>query len=402
MKKVFLAIMSVGTVLFGHQAMSKADQWQIDATVRAFWIDERHGGQKSTATALGGFFGGSTPQYRGFSADASLYVSQAFMALNPTDENSVNSVPYDGTKGLLYLGEAEVKYRHNALQLRAGRMKIDTPFADADDIRMIPNTFEGAYLRYDDGGPVSCDLLYLSSWAGYDSMDESGNQSEFKAFAPGSKGTAAFGVSYALNENNELHAWYYYADLLFDLVYAEATGRYVLTPEWSLEWGIQGAWIGQKNASGIDGTVTGAMLSLIDGRFYVDAAYNYAAVAENHTVTNGFGGGPYYTSLDESTIAGATELRPGMDVSVWRTSLGADISWWPHGEEEGLHVEAYYGEFDVVNTAVGAVETDLVVWLGAGEHWRLDAIASDIDIQNSPNPSFEDIEHVWVRLDYTF
>jgi len=50
-----------------------------------------------------------------------------------------------------------------------GRQKQDTPLNDRDDIRMLPNTFEAAIIRYDGLKDFVFAGGYIDSWAGYDS-----------------------------------------------------------------------------------------------------------------------------------------------------------------------------------------------------------------------------------------
>ena len=212
----------------------------------------------------------------------------------------------------------------------------------------------------------------------------------------------AAGAVYSPDGKNEYNAWYYRTDRLFDLLYLEAAGHYDFTPQWHIEWGVQAAGMAELASSGIGGTVTGTMALLHYGSVYAGGAFNYADVSQGHYVTDGFGGGPYYTSLDESTIAGVSELGPGHDVSVWRAGGGADIAWWPHGEEEGMHLEAVYGRFDLVGTDVSIDEKDLVFWLSAAEHLRLTAVLAYFDIRNAPAAYDGDFRRFRVRLDYVF
>jgi len=401
LKYFFWMLLSALTAAFGQTGASDAQKWNVDVTLRAFWIDEHSGAQKCTATAMGGFFGGRTPEYAGFGAAGRLYVSQGFSLLNPSGDAAIHTVPYDGKESFAYVGEAELIYRQERIEVRAGRIKPETPYADADDNRMVPNTFEGASLRYGYDAHTAVSLLYLTRWAGTDSMGENGNQSQFKVFTPGSKGMAAFGADYTPDATQTLRAWYYHADRLYQLLYLEASGRHAFE-RWQLAWGVQGTWIEELDASGIGGSVVGATAALSAGEFYATGAYNYADVTRGHHITDGFGGGPYYTSLDESTVAAASEMRPGYDVSVWRLGLGADLSWWKHTEEEGLHLEVFYGQYDLIRTNVSVAETDLIVRFAGGRGWRFDAIVSDFDARNCPEHAANDFKRAWVRLDYTF
>ena len=378
-----------------------ADGFVADGTLRTFWIDRNFGPEKSSATAVGGSVGLTTPELGGFSALARVYTSQRLWGMNPTDTATVDADPYDGTSGFTYLGEAEVRFRYDDLHLRAGRIRLQTPFADEDDIRMAANTFEGAEASYE-VDHTALHLLALNRWAGFDSTDDTGNQSGFKDFAPDSKGMAALGIVHSPSEKSEYNAWGYIADRLFELIYLEAAGHLYFEPQLHLEWGLQYAQMWQRDASGIEGGVYGAMALMHYYNFYFGGAYNYADVSQGAYVTDGFGGGPYYTSLDESTIAGVSGLVPGKDVSVYRIGGGADIAWWEHGDDEGLHLEALYGRFDIRDSAVAVKETDMLLWFGLGESIRIDAAFAHFDIDHTPDPGYDDFCRYWVRVDYAF
>lgn len=378
---------------------SSVDVFTVDATLRTFWIDEHFAGQKTVATVVGGFIGVSTKRYAGLSVRAKLYASSNLWGVNPPDRTMVNTTPYDDTEGFIYPAEAELDYRFDAFCLRAGRMRLQTPYADEDDIRMAPNTFEGAAASYENDY-LALHLLALRRWAGFDSTDASGNQSGFKRFAPDSAGTVALGLVYAPEESVEYNLWGYSADRLFDLLYMEASGVHYFSGDLHLEWGVQAAQMQQRDASGIEGGVYGALGVMHYRNLYAGGAYNYASVSGGMTVTDGFGGGPYYTSLDESTIAGLSQLAPGDDASVYRVGGGADIAWWEHGEDEGLNLEAVYGRFELRGAAIGISESDLMLGLSLNESLRVDAVFAYFDIDHTPDPSYDDFRRYYIRLDY--
>lgn len=375
-----------------------ADGFVADGILRTFWIDRP---EKSSATAVGGSVGLTTPELGGFSALAYLYTSQRLWGINPTNTGKVNTDPYDGTSGFTYLGEAEVRFRYDDLHLRAGRIRLQTPFADEDDIRMAPNTFEGAEASYE-VEHTALHLLALNRWAGFDSTDDAGNQSGFKDFSPDSKGVAAVGFVHSPSEKSEYNAWGYVADRLFELIYLEASGHLYFQPQLHLEWGLQYAQMWQRDASGIEGGVYGAMALMHYYNVYFGGAFNDADVSQQGYVTDGFGGGPYYTSLDESTIAGVSAMVPGNDVSAYRLGGGADAAWWKHGDDEGLHLEVLYGRFDIQESSVAVKETDLLMWLGVGASTRVDAVFTHFAIDHTPDPAYEDFRRYWVRVDYSF
>jgi hypothetical protein len=73
-----------------------AEASRIDLRVRTLWLDERAGDDKTTATAVGGKFGFSTPEIQGFSGKIEAYTSQKFWGINPQNEAILNPELYSG------------------------------------------------------------------------------------------------------------------------------------------------------------------------------------------------------------------------------------------------------------------------------------------------------------------
>jgi len=281
-------------------------------------------------------------------------------------------------------------------------MRLETPYADIDDIRMAPDTFEGAALSYMLTESLEFQSLLVTRWGGFDSTDERGNQSGFKQLSEDGWGMAGVGVSYAISDDVFLDSWYYHADTLFDLLYAETTGAMEPGGVWSVEWGVQAAQMFESDSSGIEGTVLGATARLGYDRLYALGSYNLALVGKNRFVTDGFGGGPYYTSLDESTIASVCELVPGHDVSVYRIGAGADLSWWRHTEDEGLHIEVVRGRYAAQNVPTVITESNLMLWLGGWERVQIETLFSEFEVHRSPDPEFTDFKRYWIRAAISF
>ncbi|MES9974696.1 MAG: OprD family outer membrane porin, partial [Candidatus Thiodiazotropha sp.] len=65
-------------------------------------------------------------------------------------------------------GVATVQAEYSNTALRVGRFELDTPHADTDDIRMVPNTFQGLLLSNNDITSTTLYLTHLDKWAGVD------------------------------------------------------------------------------------------------------------------------------------------------------------------------------------------------------------------------------------------
>ena len=362
------------------------------ASLRTLWIDA----DTETATAVGGRFGFETRPFYGASAKVAVTASQRFWGINPDGDGRVHGDPYDADKrSFTYLSEVERRYVSGEMLLRGGRLAVETPYADPDDIRMAANTFEGASAAWN-RGDLSISTLYLTRWAGTDSVD-SGDQASFKRFAPDSDGMAAVAVVYGAGEDTEIGLWGFDADRLFQLVYIEAVGA--LGDVWRLEFGLQGAMIRAKSHSGIAGDLAGVTATLHYRYLYVAGAYEIALTSGKGALTDGFGGGPYYAAMDEATIAQVSESAPGRDIAAFRLAAGIDMAWWPHPEEAGLFVEAAYGQFDVC-CGQRVQERNLMLWHTLRDSLRIDAVFADFRAKD--DAVLADFQRTWVRLDYTF
>lgn len=373
------------------------DGAELFATLRGMWIDSHCGDTKQTATAVGGNFGFETPEFYAFSGMVGIQTSQKFWGINPGSPETLHSELY-GREGdaFTYLSEAELRYNRGGFSLRAGRMKVETPYADPDDIRMAYNTFEGVAASYAFNETLSAELFYFSRWAGFDSGE---TQSEFVRLAEDSDGLVAAGLVYAADDDNQASLWFYHVDRQYDLLYAEVVGRTHLAPMTHLEWGVQAAQMRALEGSGVEGSVIGAMGMLHYGNLYGGVAYNRAMVAEGDVVTDGFGGGPYFTSLDEATVAAASELAPGHDLPVYRIGGGISLGW---DGEESAHLEAVYGLFDPEGSPASVAETDLMFWMEITSGLRVDAVFASFDARQCDHEDFNDFQRYWIRMEYTF
>ncbi len=69
-----------------------------------------------------------------------------------------------GSNGQSYsiLGESYLKFQYGNSSIKAGRQIIDTPYADSDDIGMVPNSFEGYTFTNRDLDNTT--ILFSLSW----------------------------------------------------------------------------------------------------------------------------------------------------------------------------------------------------------------------------------------------
>ena len=281
---------------------------------------------RQRALPLAVLFGFDTASLYGWNLRVAAYASQKVHALNSSDQGNQNSQLFDAQgNSYAYIGEAGIVYKNTRFQALAGRILIDTPYADSDDIRMSPNSFQGAWGALDISNDLQAQAYFLTGWAG---VDSGGDQNVFKPLIDDGYGVAGGALIYKPNENG-ISFWYYNMDKVSDVFYIEASGEQFVAGNFNVEWGVQGAHIRERSDSGVDGNVIGTVFIAEYKSAYFGIAYNRVFTGNNTSVTDGFGGGPYYTSLDKQTVGNVSALAPGKDLNAYRLNLGVEsyVSW---------------------------------------------------------------------------
>ena len=355
------------------------------------------------ATAIGGEFGFNTAELHGFQARFVAYVSQSLEFINP-EKNDLNEDFFaKDLNSFAYIAEASINYSNDFFQTKVGRVRVETPFANSDDIRMAPNTFEGAWANVDYTDNLKTQLLYFNRWAGYDSQDESAEafQNEFKDLVSSeSFGMLGASATYEYAKNSEASFWYNYIDEQAAIAYGEVIGIYFIDgDDIHLDYGVQATNIQELENSNIDGNVFGAMSIFHYNGAFFGGAYNIALSDNGKYVTNGFGGGPYYTSLDEASISAISEsgstYTTGSDNNAESFRIGAGYEF-ERVSLDGLVLELVYGELYSDNGRI--LEKDAILTYDVTDRWHLEAIYTDYKSTSNKNT----FDRALVRLEYKF
>jgi imipenem/basic amino acid-specific outer membrane pore len=363
----------------------------------AYTSTENDVGGNTYGTALGGILKYESAEWKGLKLGVAAYVSQKIHGATGKEGENLNTELFDmDGKSYAYVGEAYLDYTLNDLNLRVGRQQIDTPFADTDDIRMHPNTFEAAIVTY--SGIEGTTLVggVVTRWAGYDSEDTISKDKFKKLGGNESNGVAVVGIINESVENLAMQGWYYNIDEVSDAIYADATYAIPFSETMGLELSAQYAHFSEEKGSGMDGNVYGIGAAFNVGALTLGATYNKASNDDGKTVSNGFGGGPYMTSMEEWTIDGMNDVKA--------YQLSAELNMADAGLE-GVTLSALYGNFksDIDGTKVR--ELDLIASLELSE-----AISGDIsyamidDKYDNADGSGGDAgyDRFLVRLNYNF
>jgi hypothetical protein len=343
LKRLSQAVLLLGALGGVSTLVAAQEEAGIFGNVRLGFIQaEDDAGEETDGSAIGGKLGYISPSWNGLSAGATFYATGELF----DDENGDFFSSENGSYSIL--GEAYVQGMYGNSMLRLGRFELDTPHADTDDIRMVPNTFQGLLLSNTDIAGTTLYLTHLDKWAGVDAEIPERFQE-----MNGDDGITAVGALYEGIEQLALQGWYYLGRDFANLLYLEAMYE---TDSFSL--GVQfGSQSDETDDdSGPDGDVWGITGSYTLYDLTLSAAYNDVS----GSVTNGFGGGPYFTSADDHTIDGVVDQEA--------TALGIE-----YGSIESLAVGFLHVDFDQ-----GANETDYYATYDVNEQLGLELIYTDM------------------------
>ncbi len=274
------------------------------------------------ATALGGQIKYELAKYKGFNAGFAFRTSQDLsFASGDTDEGKRNDELSSAQGAYTELTQAYIDYGYDKFDFRAGRQLIDTPLADSDDIRMIPNTFE-AYVASYENESVFVEAGYLTKWQG----EDAGLDSEEAWVKTGKDGVGFAGIAYG-SDYLDANVWYYRfsnaskADIANgadangnESFYIDAIGKYVLEEGVELHGGAQYLKQKELDNSGVEASIYGVMGELVIGGLGLNVAYNKAQKQEGKHSFSGYGGGTLFTNMDAMILDEITHDRDAQAV----------------------------------------------------------------------------------------
>jgi len=195
--KPSLAIASLLAAATTLPAYADAENEGVSGNLRAGYISSEDGaGIRTKSSAIGGKFGYVSPQWNGLTAGATVYATEE---IGKDDEGSFFGADGDG---YAILGEAYLQATLGDTSIIGGRFELDTPYADTDDIRMVPNTFQGAILTNTSLADTTIHVGHLTKWAGVDTDEPE----EFRHLND-DDGVHLIGAIYEGIESVSLQAW---------------------------------------------------------------------------------------------------------------------------------------------------------------------------------------------------
>lgn len=407
MKKIFIVSLITTTVLNASSIIEVLKEGKVSGQIRTAYVNQDNAIDTDTyGTSVGGRLKYETATWNNVTLGIAAYISEKLSFASGNGEK-LNPDFFD-TYGnsFVYLGEGYIDYSTDDVSVRIGRQMVDTPFMETDDVRFLPNSFEAAIVSYSGIQNTIMVAGYAQRWAGYDSpTGHNDSLNEFKKFGENhdSSGLYLVGITNESFEDFAVQGWLYKINQYSDIVYTD--GRYTKTlgENTTVELNAQYALFNedkdtQGNETGIDGHVYGVGIQVNTAMVTLGAAYNRTSNTNGKFISNGLGGGPYYTSMEEMTIDGLE------DAKAYQVSAEIDMT---DAGIEGLSVAALYGDFRgrVQDLDAKVTEFDVVAAYTLDENICADmsyAIINDKNKNSSDTGTDGGYNRFLVRLNYSF
>lgn len=322
---------------------------KFSGQLRAMYADWDQKATASTdtySTAIGGYLNYESNSFKGLNIGAELAISRDLDFASGDSAKGKNNADLSSTDGkYTELSQAYLSYSYEKFNVKAGRILIDTPLADSDDIRMIHNTFSGAVATYEYEG-IAFMAGHLSKWQGVDAGLDA------PWVKTGDSGTNFGGISYA--DNLEFNLWYYNITKLTNAFYGDIGYVYHLNDTTDLHGGVQYLKESELSSSGTEADIYGAFGEVLIGDASFALAYNYADKNRAKASFSGFGGGTLYTNMDTMILDNITSDRSASAVVASAGYVINDVSLlYAYGD--------FDGDADSTNAKAHIVEQDFIV-----------------------------------------
>lgn len=306
---------------------------------------------------------------------AGMSFGTSFYTTNGINDKYNDGIAFFSTDQRSYsiLGEAYIQAEIQNTFLKVGRQELDTPYADTDDIGMVPNTFEGLSVVNNDIEDTTIVLAHLQKMSGVDA-----DISEKFTKINSSDGVQAVGIIYEGFEDITLNGWFYNASDFAKLTYLEADYARSFG---KVNVGAAGQYTIQDYDNSNEVSVYGVNFTLgLEGSgLTFQTAYNKADSTNGQVAENFFGGGPFFISCEHLTMAESGEngeaYRVGVEVdgaSYGIEGLGFTLSYLGAEGDDGSDLN----------------EIDLMASYAVNDQLSLDLIYSDMTDNANDSESY--------------
>jgi imipenem/basic amino acid-specific outer membrane pore len=307
------------------------DMGTVSGQLRGFYIDRTYSGSlenNRNSLAFGGWIGYDSPSWSGLSAGVKFYAVEG-VSIHGKPLTSANYDPSlygDGFESYGFIGEAYLNFKSGNTAIKAGRQKLNTPLAGADDARMLPNLFEAVVVSNSDiedttlilahvtkesvgtFGHVYGDPSALSLQSGYGLGYKLGSNGDFAtmgeiALGEGTDtdGVTAGAIIYKGKNGLGAQAWNYYAHDILNAIYLQADYSLFKSDDLSLKASAQyinQSDVGDALAGEVDSNYFAGKLSASSGNLSGYVAYSQTGDSDgsmNGGILSPWGGMPAFT-----------------------------------------------------------------------------------------------------------
>ncbi|BAF71761.1 OprD family outer membrane porin [Sulfurovum sp. NBC37-1] len=373
--------------------------------LRAGYITfNENGNERNSAYALGGHYHIDSKRWNGLKVGLSAY-TVLNLGINQ-DRNDINPDFFNAEgNSFIQLTEAYLDGKWGKTEIKLGRQLLDTPHADSDDIRMIPNYFEAYTLTNTDIDNLMLSAGFINRMAGWENgVDASKFVKIYETMGTDNEmdGIAYVSAVYEGIKDLTLSLWYYNYNNVANVVYAEAGYAYAFTENRSLTFGLQydgsrqtgSALLGEQDANTYGVSME---FAAEDIGLHILTAYN---LDNGNTGATGLslGGGPFFTSMEDQTFDAI-----GSAGKAWM--IGAGYHFDAIGID-GLVAAIAYGHFEADKDSLyESEETDIVIEYSWNEKLTLTAAFASVSFDagvDENNDPLNDFDQFRLVANYNF
>lgn len=389
-----VAVQSVRSILSGYDPLE-----HTRGQLRAGYINFTEDGSPQTrAYALAGHFHFNTQRWNGLMLGA-----EAYTVLNLGNNQkyfNLNSDFFD-VKGesFILLSQAYLDGKWGNTEIKLGRQSLDTPHADSDDIRMLPNYFEVYSITNTDVEDVALSAGFINRMAGWENGVDSSEFVKVSETLGGNQkmdGIYYASASYEGIKDLSLSLWYYNYNDIANVIYAEAGYSHELSKNISLILGLQydgsqetgAALLGKQDAQ-----TYGISLetNFTDIGVTVLAAYNQDN-GDTGAMGLSLGGGPFFTSMEDQTL-------DALDTSGSAWIIGTGYDFVKLGVDNLIFGLAY-GSFNADDSSLyKSREIDVILEYSFNDKITVSAAYASVDFKVD---GMEDYDQFRVLANYNF
>ncbi len=385
------------------------------AQLRAGYINlDPTGAPSAESAAIGGHMHLYSRRYMGIMAGVEGYFVKD---LGSSLRDNPDFFDNDGDSFAL-LSQAYLDGKWGKTSLRIGRQSLDTPHADSDDIRMMPNYFSAALLTNRDIEGLTLRLAQIDRMAGWENTIDSSHfvpvedilgatkdtkprtypehdrVEDILGATKDTKGITMLSAVYESESGFTLQGWFYRIYDIADLGYFEF-GYETMISDIALTIGLQydRAVDCQSSLTGtVDSSTFGVSVEAAVGDTGLSLLAAYNREFGSTGAYGSLGGGPFFTSLEDQTIDAI-----GAKGYAWVTGVGYDLSAMG---VKGVQAGLIYGRFKADTPGLyDSAETDIVIEYKSKGHIDTTIAYSSVEDKLTGRGSHEQIR---ILINYSF